>query len=53
MHSVLSESSQENIIFLELLSNLIDWDLVHFLTELIVLLLLLSMDSSQELLNAI
>ena len=53
MHSVLSESSQENIIFLELLSNLIDWDLVHFLTERIVLLLVLSMESFQELLNVI
>ena len=53
MHSVLSESSQENIIFLELQSNLIDWDLVDFLTEPIVLLLVLSMETFQELLNVI
>ena len=53
MHPILSESSKENIIFLELLSSFTDWDLVHFLTELIVLLLVLSMDSFQELLNVI
>ena len=53
MHSVVSESSQENITFLELLSNLIDWDLVHFLTERIVLLLVLSMESFEVLLNVI
>ena len=53
MHSVVSESSQENITFLEILSNLIDWDLVHFLTERIVLLLVLSMESFEVLLNVI
>ena len=53
MHSVVSESSQENITFLELLSNLIDWDLDHFLTERIVLLLVLSMESFEVLLNVI